>query len=76
MLDSIEFNFEKVEEILKRRKKQSIFLDEIDETLVTDIKNLLAHFKTASEQLSSDEEATLHLVLAWIENPKGYCEIK
>ncbi|CAF4905652.1 unnamed protein product, partial [Rotaria sp. Silwood1] len=49
---------------------------QIDEGLLKDLTKLLSYFKIASEQLSSDQEPTLHLVLPWINKLKSYCEIK
>ncbi|CAF3203265.1 unnamed protein product, partial [Rotaria sp. Silwood2] len=48
----------------------------IDESLLKTLSELLSYFKIAIEQLSADQEPTLHLVLPWICKPKNYCEIK
>ncbi|CAF4651150.1 unnamed protein product [Rotaria sp. Silwood1] len=76
MLQSIEFNFKPVEDILFSRKEHDFYTDRIDEGLLKDLTKLLSYFKIASEQLSSDQEPTLHLVLPWINKLKSYCEIK
>jgi hypothetical protein len=76
MLHSIDSNFKQVEDILFSRKEHSIYMDTIDKSLLKDLSELLSYFKTASEQLSADQEPTLHLVLPWINKLKSYCEIK
>ena len=40
------------------------------------VANIVSYFKKASEQLSADQEPTLHLVLPWINNLKNLCEVK
>ena len=76
MLQSINLNFKQVEEILLSRKEHAVYMDTIDENLLKQLSELLSYFKKASEQLSADQEPTLHLVLPWINKLKSYCEIR
>lgn len=63
MLNSIKENFDKIEDILMSGKEYAVCMDALDERLLKDLTTLLSYFKEASEQLSADEEPTLHLVL-------------
>lgn len=76
MLNSIDLNYKQVEDILFSRKEHPVYMDAIDQSLLKNLSELLSHFKEASEQLSADQEPTLHLVLPWINKLKSYCEIK
>lgn len=76
MLYSIGINLKQVEDILFGRKEHEAYMNVIDENLLKHLIELLSYFKTASEQLSADQEPTLHLVLPWINKLKNYCEIK
>ncbi|CAF1538832.1 unnamed protein product, partial [Rotaria sordida] len=51
--------------------KHIIYLTDNASNFVSGLKN-----EVASEQLSSDQEPTLHLVLPWINKLKSCCEIK
>ncbi|CAF4856235.1 unnamed protein product [Rotaria magnacalcarata] len=51
-------------------------MNSIDQNLVQNLCELLSYFKIASEQLSADQQPTLHLVLPWINKLKSYCELK
>lgn len=76
MLYSIELNLKEIESILLERKEYSQYMDQIDHVLMKDLMDILSFFKKASEQLSADQEPTLHLVLPWINKLKNYCEAK
>jgi hypothetical protein len=76
MLYSIDLNFKQIESILLERKEYSDYMDSIDHLLLKSIADILSHFKKASEQLSADQEPTLHLVLPWINKLKNNCEVK
>ncbi|CAF0804921.1 unnamed protein product [Adineta steineri] len=76
MLYSIEKNFKEIESILVERKEYGDYIDQIDYALLKGIGDILLTFKKASEQLSSDQEPTLHLVLPWTTKLKNVCETK
>lgn len=76
MLFSIELNFKEVESVLLERKEYSQYMDEIDYTLMKNLIDILSSFKKASEQLSADQEPTLHLVLPCVNKLKNHCQAK
>jgi hypothetical protein len=76
MLSSIDINFKQIEDILLDRKEYSDYLDKIDHNLLKIVSDILSYFKKASEQLSMDEEPTLHLVLPWMNKLKHYCKVQ
>ena len=76
MLLSIDVNFKQIEDILLERKEYSLYMDKIDQSLLRDTAEILSFFKSASEQLSADQQPTLHLVLPWINKLRASCEGK
>ena len=59
---SIYSNYEKIEEILEKRKEAK-FIAGIDRRLIKKINDLLSIFKIGSEKLSVDDSPTLHSIL-------------
>lgn len=76
MINSIDMNYKKIEDILLERRESSDYLDKIDQILLKDVSNVLSSFKQASEELSMDEVPTIHLVISWINKLKSICEIQ
>ena len=76
MLNSIELNYKQIEPILMKRKEYPEYMDKLDYLLMKSVAEILSYFKKASEQLSADQEPTLHLVLPWINKLKNYCAAK
>ncbi|CAF3575167.1 unnamed protein product [Rotaria socialis] len=76
ILNSIDISFKEIEEILLQRKAYPVYLIKIDWMLLNNVSEILSFFKKASEQLSADQEPTLHLVLPWINKLKIFRQIK
>ncbi len=73
MLKSILMNFTNVESIIDDRK-ETFYLDNINQTILSEICSILSIFKTGSELLSSDDFPTLHLVVPFFKKFQDSCE--